>query len=254
MATPLTDSINALTQYANETTGKQDTTLSDAVGSLVEGYGGSGWLPASAELVASADETLNLSADTSWDSITPSTTQQTILTTGAVRGACSYTLTVDEAINKAVIAVASARIKPVYTTVPDNAYPLSLDAFTIGYACLLDLTDWSNNCINMPGVVSRETFIDSSGIKRVTDGSIYYGIVFGSPQFVGTNPLSMTPIYGFTRQSIFVRCNTNIFSTDSAALIDSANTNIDYKYRIYLIDKADSIQYACFDAINGILK
>lgn len=41
MATPLTDSINALTQYANETTGKQDTTLSDAVGSLVEGYGGS---------------------------------------------------------------------------------------------------------------------------------------------------------------------------------------------------------------------
>lgn len=40
MATPLTDSINALTQYANETTGKSDTTLSDAVGSLVEGYGG----------------------------------------------------------------------------------------------------------------------------------------------------------------------------------------------------------------------
>lgn len=40
MSTPLTDSINALTQYANEITGKQDTTLSDAVGSLVEGYGG----------------------------------------------------------------------------------------------------------------------------------------------------------------------------------------------------------------------
>ena len=40
MATPLTDSINALTRYANETTGEHDTTLSDAVGSLVEGYGG----------------------------------------------------------------------------------------------------------------------------------------------------------------------------------------------------------------------
>lgn len=39
MATPLTDSINALTQYANEVTGKQDATLSDAVGRLVEGYG-----------------------------------------------------------------------------------------------------------------------------------------------------------------------------------------------------------------------
>ena len=40
MSTPLTDSINALTAYANETTGEEDTTLSDAVGRLCEGYGG----------------------------------------------------------------------------------------------------------------------------------------------------------------------------------------------------------------------
>lgn len=38
--TPLTDAINALTQYANDTTGASDTTLSDAVGTLVAGYGG----------------------------------------------------------------------------------------------------------------------------------------------------------------------------------------------------------------------
>lgn len=38
--TPLTDAINALTTYANETTGKNDINLSDAVGSLVDGYGG----------------------------------------------------------------------------------------------------------------------------------------------------------------------------------------------------------------------
>lgn len=40
MSTPLTDGINALTTYANETTGASDTTLSDAVGRLCEGYGG----------------------------------------------------------------------------------------------------------------------------------------------------------------------------------------------------------------------
>ena len=40
--TPLTDAINALTTYANETTGASDTTLSDAVGTLVAGYGGGG--------------------------------------------------------------------------------------------------------------------------------------------------------------------------------------------------------------------
>ena len=39
MNTPLTDSINALTAYANETTGASDTTLSDAVGRLCDGYG-----------------------------------------------------------------------------------------------------------------------------------------------------------------------------------------------------------------------
>lgn len=43
--TPLTDAINALTQYANETTGASDTNLSDAVGTLIDGYGqgGGGW-------------------------------------------------------------------------------------------------------------------------------------------------------------------------------------------------------------------
>lgn len=40
MATPLTDGINALTAYANEVTGESDTTLSDAIESLVAGYGG----------------------------------------------------------------------------------------------------------------------------------------------------------------------------------------------------------------------
>lgn len=44
MSTPLTDSINALTTYANEVTGASDTTLSDAVHTLVSGYGGSATL------------------------------------------------------------------------------------------------------------------------------------------------------------------------------------------------------------------
>lgn len=40
--TPLTDSIEALTAYANQTTGASDTNLSDAVYRLVQGYGGGG--------------------------------------------------------------------------------------------------------------------------------------------------------------------------------------------------------------------
>ena len=44
MSTPLTDSINALTTYANEVTGGSDTNLSDAVHTLADGYGGSATL------------------------------------------------------------------------------------------------------------------------------------------------------------------------------------------------------------------
>lgn len=42
MAQPLTDAINALTTYANSVTGASDTTLSDAVATLADGYGGGG--------------------------------------------------------------------------------------------------------------------------------------------------------------------------------------------------------------------
>lgn len=38
MAQPLTDSINALTRYANSVTGASDTTLSEAVATLAAGY------------------------------------------------------------------------------------------------------------------------------------------------------------------------------------------------------------------------
>ena len=42
MTQPLTDAINALTRYANEVTGQSDITLSDAVRTLCDGYGGGG--------------------------------------------------------------------------------------------------------------------------------------------------------------------------------------------------------------------
>jgi hypothetical protein len=42
MSKPLTDSINALTRYANSVTGASDQTLSEAVATLASGYGGGG--------------------------------------------------------------------------------------------------------------------------------------------------------------------------------------------------------------------
>lgn len=42
MSTPLTDRINLLTSQANAKTGASDTTLSDAIETLIVGYGGGG--------------------------------------------------------------------------------------------------------------------------------------------------------------------------------------------------------------------
>lgn len=66
--TPLTDAINALTQYANETTGASDTTLSDAVGTLVAGYGGGGGggLTTITTLSPSAVRGIQLDINLSW--------------------------------------------------------------------------------------------------------------------------------------------------------------------------------------------
>ena len=44
MTKVLTSKIEALTTYANGITGKNDTTLSDAVASLANGYGAAVWL------------------------------------------------------------------------------------------------------------------------------------------------------------------------------------------------------------------
>ena len=60
MATPLTDSINALTAYANEVTGGSDTNLSDAVHTLASGYGGG----SDTAIIDSNTKYLNISAQT----------------------------------------------------------------------------------------------------------------------------------------------------------------------------------------------
>lgn len=64
--TPLTDAINALTQYANETTGQSDTTLSDAVGTLVAGYGGGGGMPILAQYTPNAVRGVQVDIDATW--------------------------------------------------------------------------------------------------------------------------------------------------------------------------------------------
>lgn len=85
MSTPLTDSINALTAYANETTGAFDTTLSDAVGRLCEGYGLSG--------IVTAELLQTYKVPTSWENPTDGNTPAILKALGYTQS----TLQVNEA-------------------------------------------------------------------------------------------------------------------------------------------------------------
>lgn len=63
--TPLTDAINALTRYANDTTGASDTNLSDAVATLVAGYGqGGGGSDPLTEYLAEQTKTVSYTSET----------------------------------------------------------------------------------------------------------------------------------------------------------------------------------------------
>lgn len=63
MAKPLTDAINALTTYANTVTGASDTTLSEAVATLANGYGGGGGALQLIDTITVAEDTRSVNID-----------------------------------------------------------------------------------------------------------------------------------------------------------------------------------------------
>lgn len=98
MSTPLTDAINALTTYANSVTGASDTTLSDAVDTLVDGYGGGGGSGESGTISVTTDTLANLTIPVSalyshilvWDANISGDADLTGAPYGSTRMICEY--------------------------------------------------------------------------------------------------------------------------------------------------------------------
>lgn len=112
---PLTDGINALIRYANETTGASDTTLSDAVESLVAGYGGGGGRDDLLNMVVGG----NITGDCNFD-VTTMVSRPFCYATG------TYTLTFPSLTSIVSYAFerthASKVSMPVITYIPANAF------------------------------------------------------------------------------------------------------------------------------------
>lgn len=258
MSTTVSYKGNTLTTVNNETktlntSGKwleDNITLVD-----VTSGGGGGWLPSSAVLVASADETINLSADTSWDSWTPTTTSTTILAAGTTRGACSYNVA-SEYATKALIGfcLMYTDLKYVGNTYA-KGYLLNKVITSISYYAPMEQPGYNSLYY---GKIKDASSCCQSYYSSDTSVKVYAGFTYGvgctSTNWSISNATSTTSrIVGYTRQKVYAQCNTSYFTTAAAAAVDSANSNIYCKYRIYTVDKTESPFYAMFDASNGLL-
>lgn len=215
-----------------------------------------GWLPSTAELVASATETINLSADTSYDSWTPSTSNTSILAAGSARAACSYKITTDYQ-DTALIGICLMQTDFAYPsgTTFAKGYQISKSIFAVCHYAPMKLPDYSNNYYGrvMTGVIYNQAYYASASSIGLYTGSAY-GVGATTCTWSTSSATSTSArTVGFTRPIIYARCHSTYFSTAAAAAVDSANSNITCKYRIYKIDKTESPLYAMFDSNNGDL-
>lgn len=212
------------------------------------------YLPPSAELVASASETINISADTSYDSWTPSTTNTSILEAGTARAACKYKITTDYQ-DTALIGICLMHTTYAYQSGLTIARGVQLHKTIFAFCeyAPMKLSEYNDDYYGRTatGVFYNQTYYSSATAKAINTGSAY-GI---SPTTCTWSTSSATSTsartVGFTRPIIYARCHSTYFSTAAAAALDSANTNMQCEYSIYKIDKTESKIYGLFDETNG---
>lgn len=214
-----------------------------------------GYLPSSAELVATASETINLSSDTSWDSWTPSTTNTEIKAVGTTRDACNYTISGENNCrNLSTIGIASYTTHYEYDTTPTAGYQLARVVYCIGYYTPIQVPEFSTVHYGISGVmvVPRQIYRTSSTVLTYASGT--YGIGPSTATFSSSSTTSTSSrTVGFTSPAINARCHDTYFTTTAAGNIVSDDSYIQCEYRIWALPKEDNLFYRAFDLTNGII-
>lgn len=211
------------------------------------------WLPPSATLVSSATETLNLSTDTSYNSWTPTTTNTSIKDAGSARAACNYRITTDYQ-DTALIGLCLINTSIAYPTYA-KGYSLKKAVCGICHYAPIKVQDYT--ATDYFGAVATSTMGLQSYYSSASAVSIYHASSYsigptGVSWGTSSNTSTSSRTVGFTRPTIYARCNSSYFTTTAAAAVDSANTNITFTYKIYTIDKTESPLYRAFDASSGL--
>ena len=248
----LTDIANAIIVNKGASAALKPTEMAAAIANI------GGFLPPSAELVAEHEETINLSADTDWDSWTPSTTAHTLLAAGTTRGAGSYTIGSSAYKNKAIVGVAHAYTDVVFKngTTMAKAFAKGRQVICVSHYAPLKLIDYTSEYYGAieTAVTYRNPYWTSATATALYSATTY-GIGLSGSVALGTSSNTGTSrTVGYTRPTLVARCSSTYFSTACAAAIDSEKTNTYIKTKLWLIDKEDSILYKAFDAVNGLIK
>ena len=234
------------------------TNLASLVVNVPTGGGSAAiYLPPSAELVASASNTINLSTGTDWDSWTPSTSNHVLLAAGAARAECNYTISGStDCQNISAIGVAAYVTHYDYgTATMAKGYQASRIVYCIAYYAPVSVPEYSDNNYGMYGVLptSRQIYYTSATAKS-TYANSSYGIGPSAATWAVSSATSdSSRAIGFTRPAMNARCNATYFSTTAAGKIVSADSYIQCEYRIWTMPKDENPLYALFDYTNGAL-
>lgn len=203
--------------------------MSARIKKLEEGGGGGGL-----ELVDSLDITLNLKNDTTWDSITPSTSEVQI------RAADSQTrMEVDSTLfdfsKEGLIVTAQTVINYKYKDNPElKLLPISL-GFSGNYFVM--------NCPSSYDQLKTKNFVQYVRDMTLNSMYVYYNgsgtptkftnAFAAYPQGTTISFSSVNNKYQVKLSKIVCRCNASYFPVENFGYIDSENTNIIVQIRIY---------------------
>lgn len=244
---------DALIDFANAKTGAEDTTLGDAVKTLVDGFGqGGGSGSDDWELIDVKEKTINLSRDTTFDTITPSTSNQTVYTqkNGAIVFDFNNPIDLyenDVMFLKSVECIMSYKSQnpPIPHQVRQRSISVSqISHFDIHYG---ESSSASNAYFPLNVAYNTVSYVNTAnGNSLVTN--LTYGTVINITSSPGTirtsaNQNGSSDGTGITRRyltrqefpdgTITSRANASYFSVDSIKDIDSENTNFVIKIYAY---------------------
>lgn len=181
----------------------------------------------------------NLADDTSYLSMAPSTSSQTILTGEAAQYTQTYACDIK---NYDWLVIYDAVIPHIYTQTPSTSYTIShatKNAYYIGRqwnGLETSNTNFRNTSIQLQlGSILRYYY---SGIIRNASTGTSYGINATLPGRVGSiNSTADTITLSIYNPAVYMRTNSSFMDSNSWQYLDADATNIYFRCQIFRIDK-----------------